>query len=106
MSSTPPKQDPKSLTGGYNTLAIVSLAFGIASWLPFPVFGAIVAVVTGHLALGQIKRTGEPGREFAIAGLVLGWIHIALSVVVLAVVVSMFVFGFAIFAGTRAGAHP
>jgi hypothetical protein len=33
----------------------------------------LVAVITGHVALGRIKRTGAPGRGLAIAGLVIGY---------------------------------
>jgi protein-disulfide isomerase len=55
-----------------NTLAIVSLVTGF--------FCSVAAVVTGHIALGQIKRTGEYGRAMAIAGLVLGYLGIALVV--------------------------
>lgn len=58
-----------------NTLAIVSL---ITSILWFP---AVVGVITGHIAISQIKRTGESGRGLAIAGLIIGYLAIAGSVV-------------------------
>lgn len=48
-----------------NTLAIVSLVSAF--------FVSLAAIITGHLALGQIKRTGEQGRGLAIAGLVIGY---------------------------------
>lgn len=54
-----------------NTLAIVSLICSIL-WIP-----ALVGVITGHIALGQIKRTGEGGRGMAIAGVIIGYIGIA-----------------------------
>lgn len=57
----------------YNALAIVSLVS--AFFIP------LVAVITGHIALSQIKRTGELGHGLAIAGLVLGYIAIALFIV-------------------------
>lgn len=63
-----------------NTLAIVSLIAGIASYLFLPFIGAIVAVITGHMALGQIKRTGETGRGFALTGTILGYVHLALAI--------------------------
>jgi peptidyl-prolyl cis-trans isomerase B (cyclophilin B) len=53
-----------------NPLAIASLVS--AFLLP------IAAIVLGHLALGQIRRTGEQGRGLAIAGLVLGYGTMAL----------------------------
>jgi len=58
-----------------NTLAIVSLVTGFCC--------SIAAVVTGHIALGQIKRTGEAGRGLAIAGLVLGYASIAITTLLL-----------------------
>jgi hypothetical protein len=44
----------------------------------------IPAVVLGHVAHSQIRRTGERGGAAATIGLVLGWIGV--SVVVLIVV--------------------
>jgi hypothetical protein len=71
-----------------NTLAVVSLVAGIASFfghiIPF-VGGftlALVAIITGHMARGQIRRTGEAGMGMATAGLVIGYIHMALIAVV------------------------
>ena len=57
-----------------NTLAVVSLAAAI-SWV-----GAVAGVITGHIALAQIKRSGEKGRGLAITGLVLGYLYIAGSI--------------------------
>ena len=54
-----------------NTLAVVSLASAV-SWV-----GAVAGVITGHIALAQIKRSGEKGRGLAIAGLVVGYLYIA-----------------------------
>jgi peptidyl-prolyl cis-trans isomerase B (cyclophilin B) len=34
---------------------------------------SLVAVITGHIALHQIKRTGDKGRGLAIAGVVIGY---------------------------------
>jgi hypothetical protein len=50
----------------YNTFAVLS-----------PIFAVVVppaGVVLGHLALPQIRRTGERGRNAAIAGLVIGYL--------------------------------
>jgi hypothetical protein len=55
-----------------NGLAIASLTAGIL-WLGW--LGSIAAVIFGHVALSQIKRSNgrETGQGLAIAGLVLGW---------------------------------
>jgi hypothetical protein len=45
------------------------------------IFGAILAVIFGNVALGRIDAAqgAEKGRGLAIAGIVLGWIGIALT---------------------------
>lgn len=61
-----------------NALAIISVAAGVASFLGFILVGAVVAVVTGHIARRQIARTGERGNEPALIGLILGYLHLIL----------------------------
>lgn len=56
-----------------NTMAIVAL---IAAFV-VPLAGIIV----GHIALGQIKKTGEAGHGLALAGTVLGYVFTALYVI-------------------------
>lgn len=72
-------QSPKT-----NVLAIVSLVASILSSFVF----SIVAIVTGHISLRQIKRTGEQGKVMAIIGLVLGYLGLlgAIAVVVFFIV--------------------
>jgi Domain of unknown function (DUF1707)/Domain of unknown function (DUF4190) len=71
-----------------NGLSAVSLGFGLGQIL-VPIFGAIVAIVTGHVARGQIRRTGEHGDGMAIAGLVLGYIGILLPILFLIIGISV-----------------
>ena len=85
-----------------NQLAILSLVAGIASYVMLPVIGAVVAVITGHMARSQIKRTGEGGNGLAVAGLILGYVHLALGVLVLLI----FVIVFLGFLGLVATQHP
>lgn len=58
-----------------NTLAVVSLASGLT------LLGSVAAVITGHIALAQLKNSKESGRPLAIAGLVLGYVGIGLGVI-------------------------
>jgi hypothetical protein len=37
----------------------------------------IPAVILGHTARAEIKRTGEGGEGFALAGVILGWLSVA-----------------------------
>ncbi|MBY4126853.1 DUF4190 domain-containing protein [Rhodococcus fascians] len=79
--------------GGYqtpaptNTLAIVSLVLAILGLTFIPLIASVCAVVCGHLAKGQIKRNGEGGSGFATAGLVVGYVSIALFVVIVGAIV-------------------
>jgi hypothetical protein len=36
-----------------------------------------VAIITGHVALADLKHSPRPGRGWAIAGLILGYLHLA-----------------------------
>ena len=75
---TPPQQP---YYGGYsqppaappmNTLAIITIILAF-------VF-SIAGIVTGHIALKQIDRTGESGRGLAKAGLILSYVFTGLGV--------------------------
>lgn len=77
-----------------NALAITSLVSSVAglalSWTGVFLLGLIVGIVTGHIALSQIARTGEKGRGMALAGLIIGWASVGLGVL-LAVAVVLFI---------------
>jgi hypothetical protein len=59
-------------------MAIASMVLGIL-WIYC--LGSILALIFGYVALSQIRRRGEAGRGMAIAGVVLGWIGVAVAVV-------------------------
>jgi Domain of unknown function (DUF4190)/Domain of unknown function (DUF1707) len=62
-----------------NGLAIASLVCGVAQVMLWPL-ATIPAVVLGHVARHQIRRTGEAGSGLALAGLILGWIGVGFLV--------------------------
>ena len=64
-----------------NTLAIVSLVASISAFIILPFIGSIVGIITGHMSLGQIKRTGEAGRGLGLAGTIVGWVGLALTII-------------------------
>jgi hypothetical protein len=39
-------------------------------------------IIAGHIALGQIKRTGEGGHGMALAGTILGYVFTGLGLLV------------------------
>lgn len=62
--------------------SIVSLIGGIANFVGFPFWGAVIALVTGYIAKSEIEKShGSVGGErLAQAGLILGWVGIGLGV--------------------------
>ncbi len=86
-----------------NVLAIISLVASIAGFLMIlPLIGPIAGVVTGHISLAQIKRTGEKGRGMALAGTIIGWVSIAIAVVL--IIVLSIAFAIAVNSSSRYGA--
>jgi hypothetical protein len=78
-----PQQSPARPTfvrqsSSTNGFAIAALVLGII-WIWW--LGSVLAVVFGHIALKQIARTGQSGRGLAIAGLVLGYLGVAILIV-------------------------
>ena len=75
-----------------SSLAVVSLVAGILGWTLLPFLGSVAAVVTGHMARSEIRRAPErlEGDGLAIAGLVLGYLSIAMAVLVVFAVILFF----------------
>ncbi len=77
-----------------STMAIISLVCGVVSWTIVPFIGALIAVITGHMARGEIRRSAGRvgGGGLATAGLVLGYIQIVggivLAVIIIAIVLA------------------
>ena len=65
--------------------AIWSLVLGILGLMCIGPFGAIPAVICGHMSLSKIKRSAGAltGDGMALAGLIIGYISIGLMVVLL-----------------------
>ena len=73
-----------------NVLAIVALVAGIAGLTVIPFVSSIVAVVTGHMARKEVRRTGEQGEGLALAGLITGYIGLGLGVLVAVLLIAFF----------------
>ncbi len=75
---TPYPPGPKT-----NALAIVSLVSSLVGlFLILPLIGSVAAVITGHIALRQLKTSGEGGHGMALAGTIIGWVGVGLIVLV------------------------
>lgn len=83
-------------------LAVVSLVAGIVGLTLMPLIGSIVAIITGHVARGDIRRAPErlAGDGLAVTGLALGYAAILIAIFAVVVMV-VFFGGLAWFAGTR-----
>lgn len=70
-----------------STAAIISLIFGIVSWFALPLIGALIAIVSGHMARGEIRRSGGNlgGDGMAMAGLILGYLNLLVTIGVICV---------------------
>lgn len=73
-------------------LAIVSLISGILGWTLLPWLGSIVAIITGHMARSEIRANPDTkeGDGLALAGLIMGWAMIVLSILTLLVIILFF----------------
>ena len=89
-----------------NSLAVVSLVCGILGWTLLPFLGSIIAIICGHMARSEIRRSPDTqeGDGLAVAGLVMGYLVIAFSV--LAVIgVILFFGGLAAFVALVGAGH-
>jgi hypothetical protein len=81
----PPAQAPRT-----STAAVISLIAGILGFVQIlPVIGTLIAVVSGHMAKGEIRRSGGmvTGNGMATTGLVLGYIMIAVGLCLTCVII-------------------
>jgi hypothetical protein len=62
-----------------NQMAIAALVCGCAQ-IFFWLLAAIPAIILGHMARRQIRQTGEAGDGMALAGLILGYAGLVLSI--------------------------
>ncbi len=82
MSEYPPPYSQQYPATETNIWSIVSLISGILGWLGIFGLGGLVAVIAGHVAKSQIRASAGrmSGDGFATAGLILGYLNIALTI--------------------------
>ena len=75
-----------------STLAVISLVAGILGWTLLPFIGSLGAIITGHMARSEIRRAAGTveGDGLAIAGLVLGWGSVVVTIIGILVAVMFF----------------
>ncbi len=77
--------DLRPTTSANCGLAIASLILGILSLVCCGLLSGIPAVICGHMAVAQIKKSGGAlgGNGLAVAGLVMGYIGIVVTILFL-----------------------
>lgn len=85
-----------------STLAIVSLVSAILGFTAVPVIGAIVALITGYMARSETRSIPPraSGDGMATAGIIMGWVQVALFMIAICCGVAVLVLGISIFAAS------
>lgn len=86
-----PYQEPVQQPQETSAWSIVSLIGGIASFTILPFLGSIAALVAGYAAKKEIRESNGrlTGDGLATAGLIMGWVNVALGVLAACLVVLM-----------------
>jgi hypothetical protein len=79
-----------------NGLAIASMVTSLVGVLLLICYGVgglpgLIGAILGHVSRRQIRERAEAGDGMALAGVIVGWITVALSVVIIGLVISFFV---------------
>ena len=58
---------------------------GVAGWTLLPLVGSILAIIFGNMARREIRQRPDEltGDGMAVAGLVLGWLSVGISILAL-----------------------
>jgi hypothetical protein len=65
-----------------NSMAVAALTCGVAVFLTMGLTG-VPAIVLGHRARREVRRTGQRGDSLALTGVALGWAGVALLAVLI-----------------------
>ena len=68
----------------FNVLSIISLVTSILGI-------SLVGVITGHIGMSQIKKTGEKGRGLALWGLIIGYLGLAIGLIAAIIFIAVFI---------------
>lgn len=69
-------------------MCVASFILALAGWLVVPFIGTFVGLVLGVIGVRQVKRSGEQGRGFGLAGIwlsIVQWLLLLLAILVMLV---------------------
>src|SRR6266446_2962713 len=72
-----------------NGLAVAALVCGVAQIAFLGPLVGIPAIILGHVARSRIRQTGEQGAGMALAGLILGYIGLALFIILVIAIIAV-----------------
>ena len=99
MSNTPmssgPTFSPSPMPLPTSTLAVVSLVTGILGFLLLPIICSIVAIITGYQARKETRAVPPQaaGDGMATAGIIMGYIQMALFCIAVLVIAVLMILG-------------
>jgi hypothetical protein len=78
-------------------LAIASMVTSLVGVVLLVCYGVggipgLIGAILGHVARRQIREREEGGDGMALAGVIVGWITVGISVIILALVVALVIF--------------
>lgn len=87
----PQPPPPSSAAPVKSGLSTTSLVLGILSLVGCTLFAGVPAIVTGHIAKNRAKRQPElyGGAGMALAGLVMGYVSVALAIFVIPIMLAL-----------------
>jgi Domain of unknown function (DUF4190) len=78
----PPPYAVQQSTNGLAIASMVVALVGICGFLLLPIaILFVVGAILGHVALTQVRQTGQQGAGFAKAGIIIGWIGTGLALI-------------------------
>ncbi len=76
-----PVVEPSGSSAHTNGLALASIIVVF--------FSSVVGLILGHVALSQIRRTGEQGHGMALAAVIIGWVLTGIGVLTVAILLTL-----------------
>lgn len=97
QTTAPPGVAPVARSVPTDGLAVASLVLSIVSFLFCPIVAAVLGIIFGYISQRNIEESGGAlgGDQLAMAGIIVGWVHLGLVLLAGIVFTILIVFGVA-----------